>query len=599
MNRKLFLALPLMIAAALAMTAPAQAACPIGDPTCGTGGGGSNPVTKTLSVVDSSQATVTATGINCGVAGDDCQESYTYDAVEDEPPSVTLTATGVPAGYTAKLYSCTTSNGASCIGTETQCGVGSCTVTMSANYRVQMSVADETAPSTATVSGPGKVGPSVRHFTASASDGAGVVSYRYYLDGIDQGLYSPGAGYDVPVGSLSEGSHTLTARGRDAAGNESSAPSAAKSFTVDRSTGLNGVTTPPAFTQSAPSIAFTPPADASSVVCSTKLGGTQVGSTSTCTSPYAPQGITSDGQYSVEIAVSDDVGNSATVTRTFTLDRGAPSLTVTSPADGDAVGGPFTPAASATDGFSGVTVDCKLDGGAFGSCASLAPSDGAHTVTVRASDAAGNASSAQRSFTYDSQAPVVNITGGPGEGTVVYTRSAAFTFTTSDLTSLTRSCQLDDGAFAACTSATGDSLGGLSLGIHTFTLRVVDAAGHVTTVQRRFAVANLPTDGGGTVKTAKLTAAWRLFGQRTRVDTLTLAGVPKGAKVTVACKGSGCAFKRKTLAATGAKMKLASRFKKHKLAARTVITITVANAAGTKRFSYTLRAGKLPKRSIS
>ena len=70
------------------------------------------------------------------------------------------------------------------------------------------------------VSGPGKVGPSVRHFTASATDGAGVVSYRYYLDGVDQGLFTPGAGYDVPVDSLSEGSHTLTARGRDAAGNE-------------------------------------------------------------------------------------------------------------------------------------------------------------------------------------------------------------------------------------------------------------------------------------------------------------------------------------------------------------------------------------------
>jgi hypothetical protein len=478
---------------------------------------------------------------------------------------------------------------------------------MDANQLGRMSVADETPPSTATVAGPDKVGPTVHHFSASASDSAGVVSYRYYLDGVNQGLFAPGTGYDAPVNSLSEGTHTLTARGRDAAGNESNALSATKSFTVDRSTGLTGVTTTPAYTQSAPAISFTPPGDTASVACRTKLGGSTVSGPSACTSPYTPQGITTDGLYSVEITVTDDVGNTATVTRTFTLDRGAPNLTVTSPANGDVIGGPFTPAASGSDGFSSVTFDCKIDGGAFGSCTSLAPSDGPHTVTVRASDAAGNTSQEQRSFTYDSQAPVVNITGGPDEGTVVYSHSTAFTFSTSDLTAVTSSCSLDDGAFGACTSATGQSLGGLSLGIHTFALRVVDAAGNTTTVQRRFAVADLPagvsnTSGSGgttgpTVMTARLTTGWRLFGKRTRVDTLTLAGAPKGAKVTVTCRGKGCAFKKKTLTATGKAIKLANRFKRHKLQANTVITITVTNATGTKRFRYTLRAGKPPKKS--
>jgi hypothetical protein len=398
---------------------------------------------------------------------------------------------------------------------------------------------------------------------------------------------------------------------------------------VDKSTGLTGVTTTPAFTQSAPAIAFTPPADAQTVVCKTKLGSAEVGSTSACTSAYAPQGITTDGLYSVEITVTDDVGNTATVTRTFTLDRGAPNLTVTSPANGDVVGGPFTPAVSGTDGFSSVTFDCKIDSGAFGSCASLAPSDGAHSVTVRASDQAGNTSEQQRSFTYDTSAPVVEITGGPAEGTVVYTRSAAFTFTASDLTAVTRSCSLDDGAFAACTSATGQDLSGLSLGIHTFALRVVDAAGHATTVQRRFAVADLPAgtqqnpgnagetgnpggNGGNagsggsgntsptgpTVSAATLATRWRLFGKLTRVDLLTLSGVPKGAKVTLTCKGKGCAFKKATLTGTGKAIKLASRFKKRKLGAKAVITITVSDATGAKRFSYTLRAGKKPKQSI-
>ena len=352
--------------------------------------------------------------------------------------------------------------------------------------------------------------------------------------------------------------------------------SATKSFTVDKSTGATGVTTPPAFTQSAPGVTFGVPADAASVVCRTKLGATQVGNTSSCSSPYTPQGITTDGQYTVEIAVTDDVGNSATVTR---------------------------------------------------------------------------------AFTYDSQAPAVSITGGPGEGTVVYARSTAFAFATSDLTAVTISCDLDDGAFGACTSATGHNLDGLSLGIHTFTVRVVDAAGHTTTVQRRFAVADFPPGSGGaggtggtggtgatgapggtggtgaaggtgasgatggaggtggptgsggttrpTTPSVKSRHARHLLAAArhdcTRADSAhAQPASPTGAEVTVTCHRQGSApSRRRRSPPPGRSIKLADPFKRRKLAANTVITITVSNASGTRRFRYTLRAGKLPKRTIS
>ena len=83
------------------------------------------------------------------------------------------------------------------------------------------------------------------------------------------------------------------------------------------------------------------------------------------------------------------------------------------------------------------------------------------------------------------------------------------------------------------------------------------------------------------------------------MGTLTLGGVPAGAKVTVTCKGRQCAFKKLKLTSTGKRIKLAKRFKQRKLAAKTVITITVANASGSKRFRYTLRAGKFPKQRIT
>jgi hypothetical protein len=87
-----------------------------------------------------------------------------------------------------------------------------------------------------------------------------------------------------------------------------------------------------------------------------------------------------------------------------------------------------------------------------------------------------------------------------------------------------------------------------------------------------------------------VSARWRFTPQCPGADT--------GAKVTVTCKGKGCAFKKLKLTARGAKIKLAKRFKKRKLAAKTVITITISTAAGSKRFRYTLRAGRFPKRSI-
>jgi hypothetical protein len=557
-------------------------------------------------------------GISCP---SDCAEDYEYDDFctdlpgRDEcelgtPIDVTLTASGGGAGYGPHWSGCDSAAGSTC------------GITMEGAQNVSVSWTDDANPTVGLSSPPAKAGPSTV-FNATASDNSGTVNkVDFYVDGVLRATdTSAPFQYQPDLSPYADGStgHVLKVISQDGSGRASSdlasAPSA--TFSVDKSTGVTGVTTPPAFTQTAPNIAFTPPGDAVSVICRTKFGGNEVGSTSSCTSPYSPQGIDTDGQYTIELAVTDDVGNAATVTKTFTLDRGAPNLTVTAPANGAVIGGPFTPSASGSDGFSAVTFSCKLDSGAFGSCTSLAPSDGAHTVTVRASDAAGNTTDEQRSFTYDSHAPAVSITGGPGEGTVVYARTTAYTFTTSDLTAVTRTCQLDGGAIGPCTSATGHSLNGLSLGIHTFTLRVTDAAGNRTTAVRRFTVADKPagtgggdgTGGGGAggtgngtisppVKLATVTTFWKLFGKRTQVGTLTLGHVPKGAKVTVTCKGKRCAFKKLKLTARGAKIKLAKRFKKRKLAAKTVITIKISTAAGSKRFRYTLRAHKFPKRSI-
>ena len=169
---------------------------------------------------------------------------------------------------------------------------------------------------------------------------------------------------------------------------------------------------------------------------------------------------------------------------------------------------------------------------------------------------------------------------------------------------MTRSCKLTATA-RAVHRATGYSLSGLSLGIHTFDpargrrRRQHDDRGAALHRRRKHRQwhgrqwrRSVRRHGQG----RHVTTFWRLFGRHSR--SCTSAESPKGAKVTVTCKGKGCAFKKAKLTATGGKIKLAKRFKKRKLAAKTVITITVSDATGSKRFRYTLRARKFPKTSI-
>jgi hypothetical protein len=146
--------------------------------------------------------------------------------------------------------------------------------------------------------------------------------------------------------------------------------------------------------------------------------------------------------------------------------------------------------ASASFGFSsneaGSTFECSLDGGNFSSCSSPKSysglTDGSHTFSVRAKDAAGNVdpTPATRTWTVstapqpDTTPPNTTINSGPS-GTVSST-SASFTFSSSEAGS-TFECRLDSGVYAACTSPKNYT--NLSRGSHTFSVRAKDGAGNM------------------------------------------------------------------------------------------------------------------------
>jgi hypothetical protein len=145
---------------------------------------------------------------------------------------------------------------------------------------------------------------------------------------------------------------------------------------------------------------------------------------------YTPASALSDGSHTVTIDVSDHDGNAAVEkSTTYTVDTVPPTLNVTSPAEGAIL-------ASASVGYAGttndstsspVTIAVTLDGaaqtaptvsgGAFAGTLSNV-SDGAHTLVITATDAAGKYSTVTRSFTVDTTAPVisaVSITPNPAD----------------------------------------------------------------------------------------------------------------------------------------------------------------------------------------
>ncbi|WP_296602468.1 fibronectin type III domain-containing protein [Nocardioides sp.] len=134
-----------------------------------------------------------------------------------------------------------------------------------------------------------------------------------------------------------------------------------------------------------------------------------------------------------------------------------------------------------TDDVGVVRTQCALDDAAYVACTSpwsiSRPSDGPHEVHIRATDAAGNTTTATKAFVEDHTPPVVRLSARPR----AYTndRTATFAWTLSDALSGVRSwsCQLDGHAISGCTD-TGITLTNLPEGGHTLMLQVKDKAGN-------------------------------------------------------------------------------------------------------------------------
>jgi len=211
--------------------------------------------------------------------------------------------------------------------------------------------------------------------------------------------------------------------------------------------------------------------------------------------------------YSVTASLNSWAGPQSDQSTTVTVDTSAPvigSRPSTSSAN------PSPSIAFSHGSYS--TFRCKLDSGSFTPCSSpqaltalnggLGLANGSHTFQVRALDAQG-APTQTAAYTWTVAATAPSITGAPAATSA--STAPSFAFGHSSFSSF--QCQLDAGAFAACTSPRG--LSGLADGSHTFRVRAVDADGVATPAASSAWTVNTaaPTITGGPANPTTATTA--------------------------------------------------------------------------------------------
>lgn len=325
-------------------------------------------------------------------------------------------------------------------------------------------VVDTTAPGTVTISGPnGATSDTTPSFNLSGA-GAG----DKYECKTDNGAFAvTGTVYTTAV--LADGQHTVTCHLVDAAGNVGGNTSASVTI-ASAAPGSVTITGPSTTNDTTPTVTITTSATGGHVEC--KIDG---GSFQTVTSPWT-LAVLSEGTHTITCHYVSGTGvNGPDSTYTVVIDTTAPSaVTVTGPSG---LTNDNTPTYTLGGGTGG-TIQCKVDGGSYAAAASpfttAALSEGAHTITCRAVDTAGNATAeVTRSITVDTAAPTITIL----DGSPRWDGKHNFTFTSNEAGTVFQ-CKVDGGAYAAATSPYTTAV--LANGSHTFTCVGTDAAGNAT-----------------------------------------------------------------------------------------------------------------------
>lgn len=328
--------------------------------------------------------------------------------------------------------------------------------------------------------------------------------------------------------NLTGGSNTITVKATDSVGNVST-----ETITVTRATSGPALTiTSPAagaLVQAANVTVSGTVSDSVSPVASVKVNGVAATITGGTWAANVPL---SEGANTLTAVAANEVGLSTTVTRTLTRDSTAPVLTVTAPennlvtaAEAVTVSGTVTDAGNVS-----VTVNgepAALVNGVYALEVQLEA--GRNTITVTATDAAGNASTETRAVTRATQGPSVSITS-PAGGFVTNNAAIPVTGTVSDSVAPVSGVSVN-GIAATITGTTYTATVPLAEGDNTLTVIGTNSVGLTTaetvtgtldTVPPEIAITS-PT-AGQMVSNAAFTVTGTVSDNRSGVSGVTVNG---------------------------------------------------------------------------
>ena len=357
-------------------------------------------------------------------------------------------------------------------------------------------VADTTPPTVAIVSPvEGAIVGTNSQVWVSATDPSGITEYEVDNDGspiFDNGATGPSPyEADFHASGLADGTHTLTARARDAAFNWG--VSAPVHVILDQVPPTVSVTSPTTGARVAGVVAVTAAASDAVALASVSLDIDGLGTIQTLTTgPFVFFWDTlawADGPHAINLRAIDKAGNQDVAAAYVTLDSTV-TATVRAPVPGALVGKnvPFT---AATTNDAAVASLAFYDGASQYAVAAAPPwtttwntlTSGSHSLTVQVTDRKGRvATSPAVVVTADVTAPTVSLTAPANNATI--TGTVGVTATASDNTAVAR-VELYDGATLLATVATSPytttwNTATATPGAHTLTARAYDTVGNVT-----------------------------------------------------------------------------------------------------------------------
>ncbi|MFA5832146.1 MAG: RHS repeat-associated core domain-containing protein [Bacteroidota bacterium] len=210
---------------------------------------------------------------------------------------------------------------------------------------------------------------------------------------------------------------------------------------------------------------------------------------------YSSQVALNEGSNTIIIVVTDAAGNISTETRTVVRDSSVPTLTVTIPANNSItnqtsvfVSGTVIDSTTASITVNGTLLSIGSNG-SFGVVLSLV--EGINTITIVATDAAGNSATETKIVRLDTASPTVtNIV--PADGITTQLNSAIISGSIDDSTATS----LTINSIPVVINPNGSFSQQVILveGVNIISLVITDAAGNSTSIFRSITYSTIPSD---------------------------------------------------------------------------------------------------------